>query len=252
MGTDGSRTIVITGASRGIGAATGRLCGARSWNVAINYLKNVEAAEETAAAVRSAGGRAILVGGDAAEEATIVRIFEATVDAFGWVDGLVNNAGTIEPRMPLAEMSAERIARLFTVNAVGPFLAAREAIRRMSRSRGGRGGSIVNVSSMAALLGSAGEFVDYAATKGALDVLTIGLSKELGAEGIRVNSVRPGLIDTTFHAGGGFPERAFANAGRVPMGRPGSPEETAKVIVWLLSDESSYVNGAHVNVSGGR
>ena len=248
-----TKSIVITGGSRGIGAATARLAGKRGWSVAINYVGNAPAAQETAAAVEAAGGRAIVVRGDVAEEAEVVALFDAASRAFGGIDGVVNNAGIIvAPPQPLANMSAERLRKIVAVNFVGAYLVAREGVRRMARSLGGRGGAIVNLSSAAARLGGPNEYVDYAGTKGALDVLTIGLSKEVGPDGIRVAAVRPGLIETDIHASGGSPGRTERLGGSVPIGRSGSADEVAAAIIWLLSDDASYINGAILDVTGGR
>jgi NAD(P)-dependent dehydrogenase (short-subunit alcohol dehydrogenase family) len=247
-----SKVVLITGASRGIGRATARLLGARGWTVGVNYLHNQPAAEETAAEVGRAGGHARVLHGDVAKEADVIAMFDALESAYGRIDALVNNAGIVAPSMPLAEMSAERLARLFEVNVYGAFLCAREAARRMSKDLGGDGGAIVNVSSAAARLGSPGEYVDYASSKGAIDTMTIGLAKELGPQGVRVNAVRPGLIDTEIHASGGRPDRAAVLGVQTPLGRPGSAEEVAEAIVWLLSDAASYVTGAVLDVSGGR
>jgi len=248
-----SKSIVITGASRGIGAATARLAGARGWSVAVNYLGNEAAARETAAAVEAAGGKAITVRGDVAEEGDVVALFDAAMRAFGEIDGVVNNAGIIvPPTQPLAEMSLARLQKVVAVNFVGAYLVAREAVRRMARSRGGNGGVIVNLSSAAARLGGPNEYVDYAGTKGAIDTLTIGLSKEVAGDGIRVAAVRPGLIETDIHASGGSPGRAERLGATVPIGRSGRADEVAAAIVWLLSDEASYVNGAILDVTGGR
>lgn len=248
-----TKSIVITGGSRGIGAATARAAGKLGWAVAINYAGNESAAREAATAVAESGGRAIVVKGDVSEEGDVIRLFDAAVDAFGTLDGLVNNAGIIvPPAQPLADMSAERLKAVVAVNFVGAYLSAREAIRRMARSRGGHGGAIVNLSSAAARLGAPNEYVDYAGTKGALDALTIGLSKEVGPEGIRVNAIRPGLIETDIHAAGGQPGRAERLGGTVPIGRSGTADEVAAAVVWLLSDEASYVNGAILDVTGGR
>jgi NAD(P)-dependent dehydrogenase (short-subunit alcohol dehydrogenase family) len=248
-----SKSIVITGASRGIGAATARLAGARGWSVAVNYLGNEAAARETAAAVEAAGGKAITVRGDVAEEGDVVALFDAAMRAFGQIDGVVNNAGIIvPPTQPLAEMSLARLQKVVAVNFVGAYLVAREAVRRMARSRGGNGGVIVNLSSAAARLGGPNEYVDYAGTKGAMDTLTIGLSKEVASDGIRVAAVRPGLIETDIHASGGSPGRAERLGASVPIGRSGRADEVAAAIVWLLSDEASYVNGAILDVTGGR
>ena len=247
-----SKVVLITGASRGIGRATARLAGARGWTVGINYLHNEPAADETAAEVGRAGGRARVLQGDVANEADVIAMFDALESAYGRIDALVNNAGIVAPALPVADMSAERMKRVFDVNVYGAFLCAREAARRMSKDRGGDGGVIVNVSSAAARLGSPNEYVDYASSKGAIDTMTIGLAKELGPQGVRVNAVRPGLIDTEIHASGGRPERAALLGAQTPLGRPGAAEEVAEAIVWLLSDAASYVSGALIDVSGGR
>lgn len=248
-----TKTIVITGGSRGIGAATARLAGKRGWSVAINYLGNSEAAEATRRAVEAAGGKATAVKGDVSREADVVALFDAAAKAFGGIDGVVNNAGTIgSPPSPLADMSLARIERTVAVNFVGAYLVAREAVRRMGKKRGGKGGVIVNLSSAAARLGGSGEFTDYAGTKGAIDTMTLGLAKEVGPEGIRVVAVRPGLIDTDMHAAGGNPNRVAQFAGTVPLGRGGSAEEVGAAIVWLLSDAASYVTGTIIDVTGGR
>ena len=247
-----SKVIIITGGSRGIGRAAARLSGARGWSVAVNYLGNAAAAKETVAEVERAGGRAFALQGDVALEADIVRLFDATEKAFGPAYALVNNAGILGPAMPLADMPVERMKRIFDTNVLGAYLAAREAARRMSKSRGGKGGVIVNLSSAAARLGAPNEFVDYAGSKGAMDSMTSGLAKELGPEGIRVNAIRPGLIDTEIHASGGKPDRAATMGLGTPLGRAGTAEEVAEAIVWLISDASSYVHGAILDVSGGR
>ena len=247
-----SHTILITGGSRGIGRAAAILCGERGWSVGINYAGNAAAAEETVQAVEQAGGKAMAVKGDVSSEADVVAMFAATARAFGPIAGVVNNAGIVAPGMPLAEMSAERLARMFAVNVLGAYLVAREAARAMSKDRGGNGGSLVNLSSAAARLGSPNEYVDYAGSKGAIDTMTVGLSKELAPRGIRVNAIRPGLIDTEIHASSGAPDRAFRLATQVPMGRPGTAEEVARTILFLLSDESAYINGALIDVTGGR
>jgi len=247
-----AKSVLITGASRGIGRATARLLGARGWSVGVNYASNEAAARETASEVEQAGGRAILLKGDVADEAAVIAMFDATVQAFGKLDALVNNAGIVAPGMPLVDMDAARIRRMFEVNTVGAYLCAREAARRMAKNRGGQGGAIVNVSSMAAKLGGPNEYVDYAGSKGAIDTLTVGLARELGLEGVRVNAVRPGLIDTEIHASGGRPDRAAVLGATTPLGRPGGADEVAEAIVWLLCDESSYVTGATLDVSGGR
>lgn len=247
-----SKVVLITGASRGIGRATARLLGARGWTVGVNYAHNEAAAQEVAAEVGRAGGHARLICGDVANEADVIAMFDTLEKAFGRIDALVNNAGIVAPSLPLADMSAERLRRMFDVNVYGAYLCAREAARRMSKDRGGDGGAIVNVSSAAARLGSPNEYVDYAGSKGAVDTMTIGLAKELGPQGVRVNAVRPGLIDTDIHASGGRPERAAVLGAQTPLGRPGTADEVAEAIVWLLSDAASYVTGALLDVSAGR
>lgn len=245
-------TILITGGARGIGRATALLAGARGWSVAINYVGNEPAARDTAEAVRAAGGRALTVRGDVAVEADVIGMFEAARAAFGGLDGVVVNAGIVAPSLPLAEMGADRLRRMFEVNVLGAYFCARQAARMLPHDRGGRGGSIVLVSSAAARLGSPHEFVDYAGSKGALDTLAIGLAKELAGQGVRVNAVRPGLIETELHASGGEPGRAERLGSTTPMGRPGRPDEVAEAIVWLLSEASSYTTGALLDVAGGR
>ena len=248
-----TKSIVITGASRGIGAATARAAGQRGWSVAVNYVGNEAAARETAAAVEAGGGKAIVVRGDAAEERDVVAIFDAAAKAFGRIDGVVNNAGIIvAPSQRLDEMSVDRLRKIVSVNFVGAFLVAREAVRRMAKRHGGAGGVIVNLSSVAARIGGPGEYIDYAATKAAMDALTVGLSKEAGPDGIRVAAVRPGLIQTDIHASGGQPGRAERLGVTTPLGRHGNADEVAAAIVWLLSDEASYVSGAILEVTGGR
>jgi NAD(P)-dependent dehydrogenase (short-subunit alcohol dehydrogenase family) len=246
------KTILITGASRGIGRETALLCGKRAWSVAINYVGNELAAEDTAKRVRDAGGRAITIKGDVAVETDVIAMFEKTEHALGRLSGVVINAGIVAPGLPLAEMSLERLKRVFEVNVLGAYLCARESARRLSRDRGGQGGSVVLLSSAAARLGAPFEYVDYAGSKGALDTLTIGLAKELAPQGVRVNAVRPGLIETDIHASGGQPDRAQRLGATTPMGRPGHASEVAEAIVWLLSDAASYTTGALVDVAGGR
>ncbi|WP_206953098.1 SDR family oxidoreductase [Trinickia acidisoli] len=246
------RVVLITGAGRGIGRTTACMLGAQGAAVGVNYVRDLAAAQQTADDVERAGGRAVLLPGDVAEETAVVAMFDELETAFGSVDALVNNAGIVAPSQPLAEMDVARLKRMFDVNVLGAYLCAREAARRMSTDRGGRGGVIVNVSSAASRLGSPNEYVDYAGSKGAVDTMTIGLAKELAPRGVRVNAVRPGLIETDIHASGGQPQRAATLGAQTPLGRPGSAEEVAQAIVWLLSDAASYVNGALLDVSGGR
>ena len=246
------RVVIVTGASRGIGAATARLAGERGYAVCVNYRRSQAAAEGVVADIERGGGRAIAEAADVAVEADVVRLFE-TVDArLGALTALVNNAGIVEPQMRVERMDAARLARMFATNVTGCFLCAREAIRRMSTRHGGTGGAIVNVSSAAARFGSPGEYVDYAASKGAIETMTIGLAAEVVAEGIRVNAVRPGLIHTDIHASGGEPGRIDRLKGSIPMKRGGEPIEVARAILWLLSDEASYSTGTFIDVSGGR
>lgn len=246
------KSILITGASRGIGRATALLCGARGWAVAVNFVRDEQAAEETARAVRAAGGRAATLGADVSVEEDVVAMFDEAHSRFGPLHGVVINAGIVAPSLPLADMGIDRLKRVFEVNVLGAYLCARECARRMARDRGGAGGSVVLVSSAAARLGSPAEYVDYAGSKAALDTLTIGLAKELGHSGVRVNAVRPGLVDTEIHASGGQPDRALRLGATTPIGRAGRAEEIAEPIVWLLSDAASYVTGAILDVTGGR
>ena len=243
---------VITGASRGIGAATARLAAARGYAVAVNYRTNGGAAEKVVGDIEAAGGRAVSIQADVSEEQDVLRLFETVDRSLGTVTALVNNAGILETQMRVADMTAERLNRVFRINVTGSFLCAREAIRRMSTRSGGPGGAIVNLSSGASRLGAPGEYVDYAASKGAIDTLTIGLSKEIAEEGIRVNAVRPGFIYTDIHASGGEPGRVDRVKAFVPMKRGGTPEEVAHAIIWLLSDEASYITGSIIDITGGR
>jgi len=244
--------MIVTGASRGIGAATARLAADRGYAVCINYRARRDAAERIVGDIAASGGRAVAVGADVASEADVERLF-ATVDAqLGRVTALVNNAGIIERQARVEQIDAARIDRVFATNVRGAFLCAREAVRRMSTARGGRGGGIVNVSSRAAQLGAPGEYVDYAASKAALDALTIGLGREVAAEGIRVNAVRAGIIYTDIHADGGEPGRVDRLAPTLPMQRGGDAIEVARAILWLLSDEASYSTGSFIDVAGGR
>ncbi len=247
-----SPVLLVTGGSRGIGASVCRLAAAAGWQVAVNYASNAEAAEAVVDDIRKAGGSAIAVEGDVGSEAGLASIFSAVDGTFSRLDGLVNNAGIVGLPARVDEISVERLDRMFAVNVIGSIRCAQEAIRRMSTRHGGRGGAIVNISSMAAVLGSAGQYVDYAASKGAIESFTIGLAREVAAEGIRVNLVRPGIIDTDIHASGGLPDRAREMAPAIPMQRPGTPDEVAQSVLYLLSDAASYVTGAALNVSGGR
>ncbi|NDW04690.1 SDR family oxidoreductase [Jiella pacifica] len=243
--------MIVTGGSRGIGAATAILGAKAGYAVVVNYASNREAADKVVAAIAADGGSAIAVRGDVGVEADILAIFEAA-DRFGTLTALVNNAGVVDAALPLAEMSAARLDRMFRINVTGSLLCAREAVRRMATSRGGKGGGIVNLSSVAAKLGGPGQYVDYAASKGAIDTFTVGLAKEVIDEGIRVGAVRPGIIDTDIHASGGQPNRVAELGPGLPMRRAGTAEEVAKAILWLLSEEASYSTGAIIDVSGAR
>ncbi|WP_448682071.1 SDR family oxidoreductase [Pseudomonas nicosulfuronedens] len=246
------KVMLITGASRGIGAATALLAAQRGFAVAINYRREREAAEALVTQITAAGGKARAFAADVANEDDVLRLFREVDQAFGRLDVLVNNAGILERQMRLEDMDVARLQRVFAVNVTGTFLCCREAVKRMARKQGGEGGSIVNVSSMASRLGSPNEYIDYAAAKGAVDSLTIGLAKEVAAEGIRVNAVRPGLIRTEIHASGGEPGRVERLQSAIPLGRGGEAEEVARAILFLASDESSYSTGSFVDVSGGR
>jgi NAD(P)-dependent dehydrogenase (short-subunit alcohol dehydrogenase family) len=244
--------LIITGGGRGIGAATARIAAARGYAVCVNYANNRDAAEGVVADIGKAGGRAIAVQADVSEESAVARLFQTVDKELGTVTALVNNAGVIDKQARLAEIDAARLARMFATNVTGPFLCAREAVRRMSTKQGGVGGGIVNVSSAASRIGGGGEYLDYAASKGAIDTFTLGLAKEVALEGIRVNAVRPGIIYTEIHAAGGEPGRVDRMKSFVPLGRGGQPEEVAAAILWLLSEEASYITGTILDVAGGR
>jgi NAD(P)-dependent dehydrogenase (short-subunit alcohol dehydrogenase family) len=243
---------IVTGSSRGIGAATARLAARRGHAVCVNYLRGHAAAAEVVASIQRDGGSAIAVQADVGSESDVARLFETAESALGALTALVNNAATLESQMRLDAMDSARLHRMFTTNIIGAMLCAREAVRRMSTRHGGKGGGIVNVSSGASRFGSPGEYVDYAATKGALDTFTIGLAKEVAEEGIRVNAVRPGFIYTEMHAKGGEPARVDRVKTQIPMQRGGQPEEVAGAILWLLSEEASYITGTILDVAGGR
>jgi NAD(P)-dependent dehydrogenase (short-subunit alcohol dehydrogenase family) len=246
------KVMIVTGSGRGIGAATARLAAKQGYAVCINYLRDRASAETLKSEIEKGRGKAIAVRGDVSIEADILNLFQQTDRALGRVTALVNNAGIVDRGMRVELMSAARLARMLAINVTGSFLCAREAVKRMSKRHGGQGGAIVNVSSIAAKLGGAGEYVDYAASKGAIDTFTIGLAKELGPEGIRVNAVRPGIIRTEIHAVSGDPARVERIGNTAPLGRPGEPEEVARAILWLASEEASYLTGALLDVSGGR
>lgn len=244
--------MIVTGGSRGIGAATALLAAEHGYAVVVNYLKNETAAQVVVDKINASGGRAIAVAADVSVEDDVLRLFKVTADKFGRLTALVNNAGILEQQCSLQDMSAERFVRVMNTNVVGCMLCAREAVKVMSNVNGGSGGNIVNLSSIAATLGAPGEYVDYAATKGAIDSLTIGLASEVAQLGIRVNAVRPGVIHTDIHASGGEPGRVERVSGSVPMQRGGTAGEVARAIIWLVSDNASYTTGAFINVSGGR
>jgi NAD(P)-dependent dehydrogenase (short-subunit alcohol dehydrogenase family) len=247
-----NKVLLVTGGSRGIGAATALLAAQNGWSVAVNYTANSLAADEVVRQIRASGGQAMSVQADVADEAQVLRMFEHIDAKFGRLSGLVNNAGVVDVTARVDEMSVARWKRMFDINVIGSMVCAREAVRRMSTKHGGEGGSIVNVSSAASRLGSPGQYVDYAAAKGAIDAFTIGLAKEVAAEGVRVNAVRPGLIETEIHASGGLPNRVKELQHLVPAQRGGTAEEVAQGIVWLLSDAASYTTMSFLDISGGR
>ncbi|WP_089952317.1 SDR family oxidoreductase [Limnohabitans sp. 2KL-3] len=247
-----NKVLLVTGGSRGIGAATALLAAQNGWSVAVNYTANSLAADEVVRQIRAMGGQAMSVQADVAEEDQVLRMFEHIDAKFGRLTGLVNNAGVVDVKARVDEMSVARWKRMFDINVIGSLICAREAVRRMSTQHGGEGGSIVNLSSAASRLGAPGQYVDYAAAKGAIDAFTIGLAKEVAAEGIRVNAVRPGLIETEIHASGGLPNRVKELQHLVPAQRGGTAQEVAEGIVWLLSDSASYTTMSFLDISGGR
>ncbi|MGV3549162.1 SDR family oxidoreductase [Rhizobium sp.] len=252
MSGSGDKVLLITGGSRGIGASVSRKAARAGWNVVINYVSNDEAAKALAADIRQAGGTAEIVKGDAGTEEGIASVFAAVDEKFGRLDGFVNNAGVVDFPSRVEDFSWVRLERMFAINTVGAIYAAGQAARRMSTLHGGQGGAIVNISSAASRIGSPNQYVDYAASKGAIDTLTIGLAKEVATEGVRVNAVRPGIIDTDIHASGGLPNRAAESADIIPMRRAGRADEVADAVLFLLSEQASYITGAILNVSGGR
>jgi NAD(P)-dependent dehydrogenase (short-subunit alcohol dehydrogenase family) len=247
-----SKVVLITGGSRGIGRAVALLAARQGWSVGVNYRQDALAADEVVAAIARTGGRAVALRGDVAIEADVIAMFDAATSALGPLTAAVASAGVIAPVARLVDMTGDRMRRMFEVNVLGAFLTAREAARRMSESLGGAGGSIVLVSSAASRIGSPNTFVDYAASKSAVDSLTLGLAKELGPEGVRVNAIRPGLIETDIHLASGEPDRARTLGSSTPLGRPGKPEEVAEAVLWLMSEAASYVTGAILDVAGGR
>jgi NAD(P)-dependent dehydrogenase (short-subunit alcohol dehydrogenase family) len=246
------QVLLVTGGSRGIGAATALLAARAGWTVAVNYTSNSAAADDVVREIRERGGKAVALQADVADEQQVLAMFERVDADLGRLTGLVNNAGIVDVTSRVEDMSVARLKRMFEVNVIGSMVCAREAVRRMSTRHGGSGGAIVNLSSAAARLGAPGQYVDYAAAKGAIDAFTIGLAKEVAAEGIRVNAVRPGLIETDIHASGGIPDRVAQLAHLVPMQRGGTADEVAQAIVWLLSPAASYTTMSLLDVSGGR
>jgi NAD(P)-dependent dehydrogenase (short-subunit alcohol dehydrogenase family) len=247
-----ARSVIVTGGSRGIGAAVAWQCAAAGWAVAVNYTRDAAAAQAVVARIREAGGQAVALHADVADDAQVKRLFAQADAQLPPLHGLVNNAGVVDQPARVDSMDPARLQRMFAINVFGSFYGAREAVKRLSTRHGGTGGVIVNLSSAAARLGSPGQYVDYAAAKGAIDTFTLGLAREVATEGIRVNAVRPGIIETDIHASGGIPDRAAQMAPQVPMQRAGSADEVARAIVWLLSDASSYTTGAVIDVTGGR
>jgi len=246
------KVLIVTGGSRGIGAATARIASRRGYAVCVNFLKNKAAATQIADKINADGGHAIAIGADISKEEEVLELFSTVDDRLGKISALVNNAGILESQMRIEDMDAMRLNRVFLTNITGSILCAREAVKRMSIKNGGKGGTIVNLSSAAARLGSPGEYVDYAASKGAIDTFTRGLAQEVAEDGIRVNAVRPGFIETDIHASGGEPGRVERIKETIPLKRGGQPEEVARAIMWLLSSESSYTTGSLLEVSGGR
>jgi NAD(P)-dependent dehydrogenase (short-subunit alcohol dehydrogenase family) len=247
-----SKTVLITGASRGIGRACALLAAQNGWSVGVNYREDAKAADAVVETIAKDGGRAVALKGDVSVETDTTAMFDAATKALGPLTAVIANAGVVAPAMKLVDMGGERMRHIFEVNVLGTFLTAREAARRLAKSSGGPGGSIVLMSSAAARLGSPNLYVDYAASKGAIDTLTLGLAKELGPEGVRVNALRPGMIETEIHASGGEPDRGRILGATSPLGRAGKPEEVAGAAIWLISDAASYVTGALIDVSGGR
>ena len=246
------KVLIVTGGSRGIGAATARIAGRSGYAVCVNFLKNKAAAKQIVDKINADGGQAIAVGADISKEEEVLELFSTVDDRLGKISALVNNAGILESQMRIEDMDSKRLNRVFLTNITGSILCAREAVKRMSIKNGGNGGTIVNLSSAAARLGSPGEYIDYAASKGAIDTFTRGLAQEVAEDGIRVNAVRPGVIETDIHASGGEPGRVERIKDTIPLKRGGKPEEVARAIMWLLSSESSYTTGSLLEVSGGR